>query len=148
MSSHAVSCSPLFGNDLVNLTQTGEDCFDRPHKFIPERWYKHSDMVRNKAAFAPFGTGKQSIHTVKVPISRTPSNPLRPHKLPRSSPRHERHAPYNSPPSPEVPLRHSPGRDRRLGLERPQGPIYVESRPLTVGVQIAGISQASDMTGL
>ncbi|KAJ5125658.1 hypothetical protein N7526_007835 [Penicillium atrosanguineum] len=40
--------------------QIWEDCFDQPRKFIPERWYTHPDMVRNKAAFAPFGTGHTS----------------------------------------------------------------------------------------
>ncbi|RAL06171.1 cytochrome P450 [Aspergillus ibericus CBS 121593] len=37
-----------------------EDCFDRADEFIPERWYGHPEMVRNKAAYAPFGTGHHS----------------------------------------------------------------------------------------
>ncbi|KAJ6126977.1 hypothetical protein N7523_002589 [Penicillium sp. IBT 18751x] len=37
-----------------------EDCFEQPRKFIPERWYQYPEMVRNKAAFAPFGTGHTS----------------------------------------------------------------------------------------
>ena len=36
----------------------GEDCFERSTDFIPERWYSRPDMVRNKAAYSPFGTGK------------------------------------------------------------------------------------------
>ncbi|KAJ5899378.1 hypothetical protein N7495_004122 [Penicillium taxi] len=37
-----------------------EDSFEQANKFIPERWYKYPEMVRNKAAFAPFGTGHHS----------------------------------------------------------------------------------------
>ncbi|PWY96633.1 benzoate 4-monooxygenase cytochrome P450 [Aspergillus sclerotioniger CBS 115572] len=37
-----------------------EDCFERPDEFIPERWYGRTEMVRNKAAYAPFGTGHHS----------------------------------------------------------------------------------------
>lgn len=36
----------------------GEDCFERANEFIPERWYLRPDMIHNKSAFAPFGTGK------------------------------------------------------------------------------------------
>ncbi|KAL9118807.1 MAG: hypothetical protein Q9187_004639 [Circinaria calcarea] len=34
-----------------------EDCFERGRDFIPERWYQNPEMVRNKAAYTPFGTG-------------------------------------------------------------------------------------------
>ncbi|KAL9084474.1 MAG: hypothetical protein Q9165_008047 [Trypethelium subeluteriae] len=34
-----------------------EDCFDRANEFIPERWTTRPDMVKNKAAFLPWGTG-------------------------------------------------------------------------------------------
>ncbi|PWY82104.1 benzoate 4-monooxygenase cytochrome P450 [Aspergillus heteromorphus CBS 117.55] len=37
-----------------------EDCFTRATEFIPERWYKHPEMVRNKAAYNPFGLGHNS----------------------------------------------------------------------------------------
>ena len=37
----------------------GEDCFERGQDFVPERWYEHPDMIRNKAGYAPFGTGKR-----------------------------------------------------------------------------------------
>ncbi|KAJ5720411.1 uncharacterized protein N7483_008345 [Penicillium malachiteum] len=37
-----------------------EDCFEQAHTFLPERWYKTPRMIRNKAAFSPFGTGKYS----------------------------------------------------------------------------------------
>ncbi|KAL9602209.1 MAG: hypothetical protein Q9179_002613 [Wetmoreana sp. 5 TL-2023] len=33
------------------------DCFERGHDFVPERWYRSPEMIRNKAAYAPFGTG-------------------------------------------------------------------------------------------
>lgn len=36
----------------------GEDCFERGVEFAPERWYERPEMIRNKAAYAPFGTGK------------------------------------------------------------------------------------------
>ncbi|OLN85286.1 Tryprostatin B 6-hydroxylase 2 [Colletotrichum chlorophyti] len=37
-----------------------DDCFERPNEFIPERWTTRPEMVRNAAAFAPFGTGHHS----------------------------------------------------------------------------------------
>ncbi|KAL2827895.1 cytochrome P450 [Aspergillus pseudoustus] len=37
-----------------------EDCFGNANQFIPERWTTRPEMVRNKAAFAPFGTGGKS----------------------------------------------------------------------------------------
>ncbi|ORY67019.1 cytochrome P450 [Pseudomassariella vexata] len=37
-----------------------EECFDRPNEFIPERWTTRPEMVRNIAAFSPFGTGDTS----------------------------------------------------------------------------------------
>ncbi|KAJ5716006.1 cytochrome P450 [Penicillium malachiteum] len=45
------------GTFLLIHEKTGEDCFERPNEFIPERWYEKPEMGRNKAAFAPFGTG-------------------------------------------------------------------------------------------
>ncbi|KAJ5716177.1 hypothetical protein N7493_008088 [Penicillium malachiteum] len=35
-----------------------KDCFEQAHKFIPERWYRSPQMIHNKAAFSPFGTGE------------------------------------------------------------------------------------------
>jgi len=35
-----------------------EDCFERALEFLPERWYERQELVKNKAAYAPFGTGK------------------------------------------------------------------------------------------
>ena len=46
-------------NLVARLTILGEDCFERGQDFVPERWYKHPDMIRNKAGYAPFGTGKR-----------------------------------------------------------------------------------------
>ncbi|KXH40889.1 cytochrome P450 [Colletotrichum simmondsii] len=37
-----------------------EDCFERANEFIPERWSTRPEMIRNVAAFAPFGTGHHS----------------------------------------------------------------------------------------
>ncbi|EAW15346.1 cytochrome P450 [Aspergillus clavatus NRRL 1] len=37
-----------------------EDCFEQADQFIPERWTTRPEMVRNRAAFAPFGTGHHS----------------------------------------------------------------------------------------
>ncbi|RDW61829.1 cytochrome P450 [Aspergillus mulundensis] len=37
-----------------------EDCFQHAERFIPERWTTRPDLVRNRAAFAPFGTGSKS----------------------------------------------------------------------------------------
>jgi hypothetical protein len=35
----------------------GEDCFVNGTEFIPERWTDQPELLLNKAAFAPFGTG-------------------------------------------------------------------------------------------
>ncbi|KAB8236623.1 cytochrome P450 [Aspergillus alliaceus] len=37
-----------------------EDCFEQAEKFIPERWTTRPEMVRNRAAYTPFGTGHHS----------------------------------------------------------------------------------------
>ncbi|KAJ2983060.1 hypothetical protein NUW58_g6315 [Xylaria curta] len=37
-----------------------EDCFHHGNEFIPERWTTSPQMVRNAAAFTPFGTGHHS----------------------------------------------------------------------------------------
>ncbi|OOF94575.1 hypothetical protein ASPCADRAFT_26369, partial [Aspergillus carbonarius ITEM 5010] len=37
-----------------------DDCFERANEFLPERWYGRSEMVRNRAAYVPFGTGHHS----------------------------------------------------------------------------------------
>ncbi|KAF7718299.1 Tryprostatin B 6-hydroxylase [Penicillium ucsense] len=37
-----------------------EDSFEDAEKFVPERWYKWPDMVRNKSGFVPFGLGHHS----------------------------------------------------------------------------------------
>jgi hypothetical protein len=36
----------------------GEDCFEQPECFIPDRWTTRPEMIRNMAAFNPFSTGK------------------------------------------------------------------------------------------
>ncbi|KAL4878233.1 cytochrome P450 [Aspergillus karnatakaensis] len=35
-----------------------ELAYDRPEEFIPERWYKWPELVKDKAAFAPFSAGE------------------------------------------------------------------------------------------
>ncbi|KAL9015487.1 MAG: hypothetical protein Q9185_007120 [Variospora sp. 1 TL-2023] len=40
---------------LIHLD--GEDCFVKADEFVPERWNDKPEMVLNKAAYAPFGTG-------------------------------------------------------------------------------------------
>ncbi|KAL8906217.1 MAG: hypothetical protein Q9171_006360 [Xanthocarpia ochracea] len=37
-----------------------EDCFVRGEDFVPERWYSKPQMVKQRRAFAPFGTGRAS----------------------------------------------------------------------------------------
>ena len=44
----------------MRLTRLGEDCFMEADKFVPERWYKRTEMILNRAAYAPFGTGERS----------------------------------------------------------------------------------------
>lgn len=34
--------------------------------FVPERWYSRPEMVRDKKAFAPFGTGKLLSGAVNI----------------------------------------------------------------------------------
>ncbi|KAK2745695.1 hypothetical protein FQN57_003592 [Myotisia sp. PD_48] len=40
--------------------QRREDCFERGREFIPERWSEKPELILNKAAYAPFGTGHHS----------------------------------------------------------------------------------------
>ncbi|KAL3477119.1 cytochrome P450 [Aspergillus californicus] len=35
-----------------------EDIYDQAKEFIPERWYKYPDMIKEKTAFIPFGLGR------------------------------------------------------------------------------------------
>ncbi|KAL8657044.1 MAG: hypothetical protein Q9226_002308 [Calogaya cf. arnoldii] len=37
-----------------------EDCFVQSRKFIPERWHSKPKLVKQRAAFAPFGRGRSS----------------------------------------------------------------------------------------
>ena len=37
---------------------TGEDCFEQPLDFVPERWTTRREMVRDSTASTPFGTGR------------------------------------------------------------------------------------------
>ncbi|ORY18574.1 cytochrome P450 [Clohesyomyces aquaticus] len=43
-----------------HATQYPDDYFERGQEFVSERWTSRPDMVRNKAAFAPFGTGSHT----------------------------------------------------------------------------------------
>ncbi|EHK18385.1 uncharacterized protein TRIVIDRAFT_47618 [Trichoderma virens Gv29-8] len=58
-----------------------ESCFERPSDFIPERWTTRPEMVRNGAAYAPFGTGHHSclgktlaLDTMKYVLARILKN--------------------------------------------------------------------------
>jgi tryprostatin B 6-hydroxylase len=43
---------------LSELTpRPAEAAFEKPQEFIPERWYLHPNMVKDKSAHAPFSTG-------------------------------------------------------------------------------------------
>ncbi|KAI1270202.1 cytochrome P450 [Xylariaceae sp. FL1019] len=37
-----------------------EDCFELGEEFMPERWTTHRDMIRNMAAYSPWGTAHHS----------------------------------------------------------------------------------------
>ncbi|KAH9889218.1 cytochrome P450 [Xylariomycetidae sp. FL2044] len=49
-----------------------EDCFVRATEFIPARWTSRPELVLNKAAFAPYGTGHHNClgRTVSLDIMR------------------------------------------------------------------------------
>lgn len=36
-----------------------EEAFENPNSFVPERWYRHPEMIRDKRAFQPFGLGRR-----------------------------------------------------------------------------------------
>ncbi|PTU24177.1 hypothetical protein P175DRAFT_0513208 [Aspergillus ochraceoroseus IBT 24754] len=42
---------PLYAMARSNL------CYEKPCEFIPERWYKYPELVKDKRAFAPFNIG-------------------------------------------------------------------------------------------
>ncbi|KAI9643581.1 hypothetical protein NHQ30_008202 [Ciborinia camelliae] len=44
-----------------------EDCFEQANDFIPERWTTRREMVRNIAAYSPWGTGKCPLNS---PVAR------------------------------------------------------------------------------
>ncbi|KAL4919888.1 benzoate 4-monooxygenase cytochrome P450 [Aspergillus aurantiobrunneus] len=41
---------------VIGRPEIIEDCFEDADQFVPERWTTRLEMVRNRAAFAPFGT--------------------------------------------------------------------------------------------
>jgi tryprostatin B 6-hydroxylase len=53
------------GNTTVYCPQyvigRSEKIYPRPGQFLPERWYKYPEMVKEKSAFAPFSAGKYII---------------------------------------------------------------------------------------
>ncbi|KAL7944152.1 cytochrome P450 [Trichoderma barbatum] len=58
-----------------------EECFERASDFVPERWTTRPEMVRNVAAYAPFGTGHHSclgktlaLDTMKYVLARILKN--------------------------------------------------------------------------
>ncbi|KAL3485692.1 cytochrome P450 [Aspergillus germanicus] len=44
-----------------------ELAYERPHDFIPERWYRSPELVKDKAAFAPFSLG--SFNCIGRPLA-------------------------------------------------------------------------------
>lgn len=73
------------------LTLPGEDCFERGRDFVPERWYDKLEMVRNKAAYTPFGTGKIMAHPFPAATIDLMEQYTRPSYLPWTIPRFGRH---------------------------------------------------------
>ncbi|KAL7930099.1 cytochrome P450 [Trichoderma chlorosporum] len=58
-----------------------ESCFERASEFVPERWTTRPEMVRNGAAYVPFGTGHHSclgktlaLNTMKYVLARILKN--------------------------------------------------------------------------
>ncbi|KAJ4859774.1 cytochrome p450 domain-containing protein [Trichoderma breve] len=58
-----------------------ESCFEKASEFVPERWTTRPEMVRNAAAYAPFGTGHHSclgktlaLDTMKYVLARILKN--------------------------------------------------------------------------
>ncbi|RAL17616.1 cytochrome P450 [Aspergillus homomorphus CBS 101889] len=51
---HTTVVAPRF------LIARSEYCFERASEFIPDRWYRKPQMVRNKAGYNPFGIGHNS----------------------------------------------------------------------------------------
>jgi cytochrome P450 len=39
------------------LLQLGEESYEQPEDFVPERWTSRPDMVRNRSAFFPWSIG-------------------------------------------------------------------------------------------
>ncbi|TVY78438.1 Cytochrome P450 monooxygenase FCK2 [Lachnellula suecica] len=50
------------GDTIVSIPQftigRSEKAWERPHDFVPERWYSKPEMIRHKNAFAPFSAGR------------------------------------------------------------------------------------------
>lgn len=51
----------LTSRRLMLFTTLGEDCFERPEEFIPERWSSRPEMTINASAHTPFGSGKRFV---------------------------------------------------------------------------------------
>lgn len=43
-----------------------EEIYDQAEEFIPERWYKYPDMIKEKTTFMPFGLGKLSPPEIRT----------------------------------------------------------------------------------
>jgi cytochrome P450 len=50
-------CCGIYEEMLIYGTFTAELCYARPDEFIPERWYKYPDLIKDRSAFAPFSLG-------------------------------------------------------------------------------------------
>jgi cytochrome P450 len=57
-----------------------EDCFESANEFVPERWTSRPEMIKDKRAFLPWGTGQFSPSCpsclLKQPVAPTPPLPL------------------------------------------------------------------------
>jgi cytochrome P450 len=56
----SVATSPMTS---LNSTLIDERCFAQPTKFIPERWTTQPELVKDRSAYIPFGSGKLQIHS-------------------------------------------------------------------------------------
>lgn len=51
-------CKRTSERGLNRLTKLVDTCYQDATSFIPERWYKYPEMVKNRSAFVPFSVGR------------------------------------------------------------------------------------------
>jgi hypothetical protein len=47
-----------FRYNVAKFYIVDERCFAQPTKFIPERWTTQPELVKDRSAYIPFGSGK------------------------------------------------------------------------------------------